>query len=61
VRQARDAAAVSAALEEVRRTAADGHNIMTALIHAAKTHCSVGETMNALTDVYGRFDGGVGW
>ena len=32
-----------------------------ALIHAAKSHCTVGETVNALADVYGRFDGGVGW
>jgi methylmalonyl-CoA mutase N-terminal domain/subunit len=34
---------------------------MPALIHAAKAHCTVGETMGALADVYGRFDGGVGW
>jgi methylmalonyl-CoA mutase N-terminal domain/subunit len=61
VRQTRDAVAVSAALEAVRRTAADGHNVINALIHAAKTNCTIGETVNALADVYGRFDGGVGW
>jgi methylmalonyl-CoA mutase N-terminal domain/subunit len=61
VRKTRDAAAVSAALEALRRSAADGHNVMPALIHAAKAHCTVGETVGALADVYGRFDGGVGW
>ena len=61
VREARDSAAVSAALEALRRSAADGDNVMPALIHAAKTHCSVGETVSALADVYGRFEGGVGW
>jgi methylmalonyl-CoA mutase N-terminal domain/subunit len=61
VRATRDAAAVSAALEVLRRSAADGDNVMPALIDAAKSHCTVGETVNALADVYGRFDGGVGW
>jgi methylmalonyl-CoA mutase N-terminal domain/subunit len=61
VRRARDAAAVSDALESVRRAATDGHNVMDPLIHAAKTHCTVGETVNALADVYGRIEGGVGW
>jgi methylmalonyl-CoA mutase N-terminal domain/subunit len=61
VRQKRDAAAVEAALDAVRRTAAEGQNVMDPLIHAAKTHCTVGETVNTLADVYGRFEGGVGW
>jgi methylmalonyl-CoA mutase N-terminal domain/subunit len=61
VRAARDAAAVSAALKMVRRAAADGVNVMPALIDAARAHCTVGEIVNALADVYGRFEGGVGW
>jgi methylmalonyl-CoA mutase N-terminal domain/subunit len=61
VRGARDAAAVDAALQALRGVATEGSNVMPALIHAAKTHCTVGETVNALADVYGRFDGGVGW
>jgi len=61
VRETRDAAAVEAALEALRRSAANGDNVMPALIHAAKAHCSVGETVNALADVYGRFEGGIGW
>jgi len=61
VREVRDAAGVSAALEALRRTAAAGDNVMPVLIDAAKAHCSVGEAVTALADVYGRFDGGVGW
>jgi len=61
VREVRDAAGVSAALETLRRTAAAGDNVMPALIDAAKAHCSVGEAVTALADVYGRFDGGVSW
>jgi methylmalonyl-CoA mutase N-terminal domain/subunit len=61
VREMRDAAGVSAALEALRRTAAAGDNVMPVLIDAAKAHCSVGETVAALADVYGRFDGGVAW
>jgi len=61
VREVRDAAGVSAALEALRRTAAAGENVMPVLIDAAKAHCSVGEAVNALADVYGRFDGGVAW
>ena len=61
VRKTRDAAAVSAALEALRRSAAAGDNVMPALIHAAKAHCTVGETVDTLADIYGRFDGGVGW
>ena len=61
VREVRDAAGVSAALETLRRTAAAGDNVMPVLIDAAKAHCSVGEAVTALADVYGRFDGGVSW
>ncbi|MBW2493177.1 MAG: methylmalonyl-CoA mutase [Deltaproteobacteria bacterium] len=61
VREVRDATGVETALEALRRTAAAGDNVMPALIDAAKAHCSVGETVAALADVYGRFDGGVGW
>jgi len=61
VREARDASAASAELDAVRRTAAAGDNVMPVLIRAANAHCTVGETVNALADVYGRFDGGVGW
>jgi len=61
VREVRDAAGVSAALDALRRTAAAGDNVMPALIDAAKAHCSVGEAIAALADVYGRFDGGVAW
>jgi hypothetical protein len=34
---------------------------MPALIDAAETRCSVGEIMNALADVFGRYDGAARW
>jgi len=34
---------------------------MPALIRAAKARCTVGEIVSGLADVFGRFDGGVGW
>jgi len=61
VRRERDDARVAAALETLRQTAADGRNVMPALIDAAKAYCSVGEIMTTFAAVYGRFAGGVGW
>ena len=61
LRAERDAAAASAALDALRHAAAKGANVMPALIGAARVHCTVGETVAALADVYGRFDGGVAW
>ena len=61
LRAERDAAAASAALDALRHAAAKGANVMPALIDAARVHCTVGETVAALADVYGRFDGGVAW
>ena len=51
----RDNAAVEAALAEVRRAAASGENVMLALLHAARAQATVGETMNVLADVLGRY------
>jgi len=61
VRAERDAAAVAAALDAWRHSATACENVMPALIEAAKRYCTVGEIVDALAGVYGRFDGGVGW
>jgi methylmalonyl-CoA mutase N-terminal domain/subunit len=61
VRRSRDDAAATAALDALRQTAADGRNVMSPLIDAAKTYCTVGEIMTTFAGVFGRFDGGVGW
>ncbi len=55
VRQDRDQAAVDAALARLREQAADPEvNLMPALIDAATTYATLGETMRALADVFGR-------
>jgi methylmalonyl-CoA mutase N-terminal domain/subunit len=61
VRAKRDGEAVLRALAEVRRVAATKANLMPALIDAARARCTVGETMNALADVFGRYDGAAKW
>jgi methylmalonyl-CoA mutase, N-terminal domain len=55
VRQDRDQRAVDDALARLREQAADpAVNLMPALIDAAKTYATLGETMRALADVFGR-------
>ena len=48
-------------LDQVRRVAATGANLMPAFLEAARARCSVGEIMNALADVFGRYDGAAKW
>jgi methylmalonyl-CoA mutase, N-terminal domain len=55
VRQDRDPAPVDAALARLREQAADPEvNLMPALIDTATTYATLGETMRALADVFGR-------
>src|SRR5205085_465897 len=48
----RDAEAVRRALDAVRRVAATSENLMPALLDAARVRCTVGETMQALAEVF---------
>jgi methylmalonyl-CoA mutase N-terminal domain/subunit len=57
----RDGEEVRRRLDAVRRTAATTTNLMPALIEAARARCTVGEVMNALADVFGRYDGAAKW
>jgi methylmalonyl-CoA mutase N-terminal domain/subunit len=57
----RDNAEVSRLLAEVRRVAATTTNLLPTLIEAAQARCTVGEVMNALADVFGRYDGAARW
>jgi methylmalonyl-CoA mutase N-terminal domain/subunit len=57
----RDGEAVRRALDRVKREAATATNLMPALIDAAEVRCSVGEIMNALADVFGRYNGAARW
>jgi methylmalonyl-CoA mutase N-terminal domain/subunit len=60
-KEKRDKEAVRRCLGEVRRVAATKENLMPALIEAARARCSVGEVMNALAEVFGRYDGAAKW
>ncbi len=56
VRARRDSAAVEAALARIRQAAAaDRHNLMPHLLHAARVHASEGEIVQALQDVWGDY------
>ncbi len=57
----RDAEAVRRSLDAVRKAAAAGTNLMPVLVEAARVRCTVGEIMNALADVFGRYDGAAKW
>jgi methylmalonyl-CoA mutase N-terminal domain/subunit len=48
----------SKALEDLRSVAADGGNVMPALIEASEALATVGEMMRTLQSVYGTYDGG---
>jgi methylmalonyl-CoA mutase, N-terminal domain len=58
---ARDGEAVRRLLGEVRRLAATKENLMPVLIDAARARCTVGELMNAMADVFGKYDGAARW
>jgi methylmalonyl-CoA mutase N-terminal domain/subunit len=60
-RAKRDSETARRMLDQVRRVAATSTNLMPALIEAARARCSVGEIMNALADVFGRYDGAAKW
>jgi methylmalonyl-CoA mutase N-terminal domain/subunit len=53
----RNAAAVDEALRRIRQAAAEGHNVMPALLHAATSDVTLGEMIDALADVLGRYAG----
>jgi len=52
---------VKRCLAEVRRTAGTTENLMPALLAAARARCTVGEIMNAMAEVFGRYDGAARW
>jgi len=57
----RDKAKHAAALERIEADARSDANMMPALIAAAKADATVGEMMEAMTDVFGAYDGGPEW
>jgi len=59
VKRDRSTADLSRTLDEVRRAAEADENLLPTLIDAARARATVGETMHALADVYGRCEGAV--
>jgi len=55
VRTERDAGEVAAALEQVRRAAAAGENVMPSIIDAVEIYATVGEVCGALRSVFGDY------
>jgi methylmalonyl-CoA mutase N-terminal domain/subunit len=61
IKAQRDGEAVRRSLDAVRRVAGTKQNLMPTLLEAARARCTVGEIMNALADVFGRYDGAAKW
>jgi len=57
IKAQRSADGVRRALDEVKRVAAAGQNVLPPLLVAAKARVTVGEIMHALADVLGRYRG----
>ncbi len=60
-RRRRDADGVKRALDTIRGDARAGKNVMPALIAAAHARCTLGEMVQSLADIYGRYSGGPEW
>jgi methylmalonyl-CoA mutase N-terminal domain/subunit len=60
-RKKRDNEAARKQLDNIRRVAGTPQNLLPALLEAARTRCTVGEIVNALADVFGRYDGAAKW
>jgi methylmalonyl-CoA mutase N-terminal domain/subunit len=61
LKSGREQGAVRRSLDAVKRAAEKNVNLMPALIEAARHRVTVGEAVNALADVFGRYDGAAKW
>jgi methylmalonyl-CoA mutase N-terminal domain/subunit len=52
---------VKRALDAIRGAARAGRNVMPALVDGALAKCTLGEMVQAMADVYGRYSGGPEW
>jgi methylmalonyl-CoA mutase N-terminal domain/subunit len=60
-RATRDADGVKRSLDGIRAAARGGKNVMPALVDGALAKCTLGEMVQAMADVYGRYSGGPEW
>ncbi len=52
---------VNRALDTIREAARNNENVMPALVEGALANCTLGEMVQAMADVYGRYTGGPEW
>ena len=57
----RNAEDVKRALENVRSAVRSDKNVMSSLVDGALANCTLGEMVQAMADVYGRYTGGPEW
>ena len=57
----RDDEMVNRSLDAIRETARNGENVMYALVEGAANHCTMGEMVQAMADIYGRYASGPEW
>jgi len=57
----RDTDGVNRALDTIRESARNNDNVMPALVEGALANCTLGEMVQAMADVYGRYTGGPEW
>jgi methylmalonyl-CoA mutase N-terminal domain/subunit len=57
----RDNTAAAKALDTIREAARNGDNVMPSLIEGALANCTLGEMVQAMADIYGRYTGGPEW
>ncbi len=60
-RRDRDADQAARSLDRIREAARAGENVMDALVEGSLARCTLGEMVQAMADVYGRYSGGPEW
>ena len=60
-KKSRNDGQVEQALEAIREAARNDQNTMPALVEGALANCTLGEMVQALADVYGRYTSGPEW
>ncbi|MEL6796038.1 MAG: methylmalonyl-CoA mutase family protein, partial [Planctomycetota bacterium] len=60
-KERRDDAGVTKALDAIRSAARAGENVMPTLVEGALANCTLGEMVQAMADIYGRYAGGPEW
>jgi methylmalonyl-CoA mutase N-terminal domain/subunit len=57
----RNAAGVARTLDTIREACRKNENVMPALVDGALADCTLGEMVQAMADIYGRYTGGPEW